>query len=101
MAYPLRDLSFSPTTVASGHGYLVVGGQRGQTIVRNLTTLWTAQTAVTSTITNSVAISEHAGETRLLISSNDETITVYSLPDLANVATVTFPTAVNSGEFWT
>ena len=36
----LKDISFSPTTIASDHGYLAVGGQRSQVIIRQLSSNW-------------------------------------------------------------
>ena len=36
----LKDVSFSPTTVASAHGYLAIGGQRSQVIIRQLNSNW-------------------------------------------------------------
>lgn len=32
----LRDLPFSPTSMAAAHGYVAVGGQRSQIVVRSL-----------------------------------------------------------------
>ena len=36
----LKDVSFSPTTITSAYGYLAVGGQRSQVIIRQLTSNW-------------------------------------------------------------
>lgn len=36
----LKDINFAPTTVTTGSGYLAVGGQRGQIIIRNTTSNW-------------------------------------------------------------
>lgn len=36
----LKDINFSPTTITSDHGYLAVGGQRSQVIIRQLTSNW-------------------------------------------------------------
>ncbi|KAI8914668.1 WD40-repeat-containing domain protein [Gorgonomyces haynaldii] len=92
----LKDLSFSPTSICSGYGYLAAGGQRSQLAVRSLDTNWTSQVTVGGSINNSMFISNHFGETRLLICNNDETIKIYSLPDLVRLQTIQFPTAVNA-----
>ena len=42
-----------------------------------------------------MCISNHGNSTRLLICNNDETIKVYTLPDLQRVVTINFPVAVN------
>ena len=36
----LKDISFSPTAVTSAFGYLAVGGQRSQVIIRQLNSNW-------------------------------------------------------------
>ncbi|KAJ1552658.1 hypothetical protein HK096_010935 [Nowakowskiella sp. JEL0078] len=42
-----------------------------------------------------MCISNYMGSTRLLISNNDETIKVYSLPGLQRITSIQLPTAVN------
>ncbi|KAJ3304614.1 hypothetical protein HDV03_002567 [Kappamyces sp. JEL0829] len=69
----LKELAFSPTSIASGSSQLTVGGS----------------------INNALCISKHNGQTRILICNNDETIKVYSLPDLQRITSISFPTAVN------
>jgi hypothetical protein len=56
-----------------------------------------AHTSVGGSINNALCISEHLGGTRLLISNNDETIKVYSLPGLQRLTSIQLPTAVNYG----
>ena len=36
----LKDVSFSPTTITSAFGYLAIGGQRSQVIIRQLNSNW-------------------------------------------------------------
>lgn len=36
----MKDINFSPTTLTSSYGYLAVGGQRSQVIIRQLNTDW-------------------------------------------------------------
>ncbi|KAI8926586.1 WD40-repeat-containing domain protein [Entophlyctis helioformis] len=91
----LRDLSFSPTSMTTGCGYLAAGGQRSQVMIRQLSSTWHAQTTVGGSINNAMNISSHAGNTRLLICNNDQTIKVYSLPGLQRITSITLPTAVN------
>ena len=42
-----------------------------------------------------MCISDHLGSVRIYICNNDETIKVYSLPDLQRITTINLPTAVN------
>nr|KAJ3422346.1 hypothetical protein HK105_000117 [Polyrhizophydium stewartii] len=68
---------------------------RSELMIRQLSSTWFAHTVVGGSINNAMSISKHAGSTRLLICNNDQTIKVYSLPDLHLVTTIPLPTAVN------
>lgn len=50
---------------------------------------------VGGSINNALCITKHAGQTRILVCNNDETIKIYSLPDLQRIGSISFPTAVN------
>ncbi|KAI1316868.1 hypothetical protein EDD11_009358 [Mortierella claussenii] len=91
----MKDLSFPPTSLTAACGYLAAGGQRNQLMVRQMNSNWFAHTSVGGSINNALCISEHLGGTRLLISNNDETIKVYSLPGLQRLTSIQLPTAVN------
>lgn len=91
----LKSLNFAPTSLTVGCGYLACGGQRSQLTVRDLNSAWHAQTSVGGSINNALCISQHLGETRLLVSNNDETIKVYNLPGMQRVGNIALPTAVN------
>ncbi|KAI9011494.1 WD40-repeat-containing domain protein [Gaertneriomyces semiglobifer] len=95
----MKDLSFSPTSITSGHGYLAAGGQRSQLTVRSLTENWHASTTVGGSINNAMNmfVTPYAPSSspRLLICNNDETIKMYALPSMQRVATISLPTAVN------
>ena len=64
-------------------------------MVRNMELGTSFITSVGGSINNSMCISEHLDDTRLLISNNDETIKIYSLPSLTHISNLTMPTAVN------
>lgn len=92
----LKYLTYSPTSMCLNHGYLAVGGQRAQLTVRHLSTNWSVYTSVGGSINNAISIYKSTnGDKRLLVSNNDETIKVYSLPDFQKLKTLEFPTAVN------
>lgn len=96
---PLTDLGFSPTTMTSAHGYLAVGGQRGQITIKRLDGTWMAQTTVSGTINNFIHLSRREGgqDLRLMICNNDETIKVFDVPSMQHITTMTFNAAVNAG----
>jgi WD40 repeat protein len=91
----LEDLSFKPNSITAGFGYIAAGGHRSQLAVRNMATQSLCNTSVGGSINNSMTIAQHAGDTRLLICNNDETIKVYSLPTLTHITDVKLPFAVN------
>jgi len=91
----LPSLSFQPTSLTTGCGYVAAGGTRSQLVVKNLDNDWEKELIVGGSINNSINISQHCGETRLLISNNDETIKVYSLPSLLHITDIQLTTAVN------
>ncbi|KAG0292428.1 cleavage and polyadenylation specificity factor subunit 2 [Dissophora globulifera] len=91
----MKELTFQPTSLTAACGYLAAGGQRNQLMVRQMNSNWFAHTSVGGSINNALCISEHLGGTRLLISNNDETIKVYSLPGLQRLTSIQLPTAVN------
>ncbi|KAF9897002.1 hypothetical protein BX616_006357 [Lobosporangium transversale] len=94
----MKDLPFQPTSLTAACGYLAAGGQRNQLmILLTIATTRFAHTNVGGSINNALCISEHLGGTRLLISNNDETIKVYSLPGLQRLTSIQLPTAVNYG----
>ena len=55
----------------------------------------TGQATVGGSINNAMTISSHLDSTRLLICNNDESIKIYTIPDMQRVAQITLPTAVN------
>jgi len=79
------------------NGFLAVGGQRSQLMVKQLNGQWYAQTVVGGSINNALCISNHPYGTRLYICNNDETIKIYTLPGLQRVEFISLPTAVNYG----
>ncbi|RUP49556.1 WD40-repeat-containing domain protein [Jimgerdemannia flammicorona] len=92
----LQDLTFAPTSIASGCGYLAAGGQHSELAIRKIDGQWITNTTLGSSINNALSISERPGEPpRLMVCNNDETIKVFSLPSMRKVANILLPTAVN------
>ncbi|KAJ2958256.1 hypothetical protein NQZ79_g6136 [Umbelopsis isabellina] len=91
----LKDLTFAPTSLTAGYGYLAAGGQRSELVVRELNGSWAVTTTTGGSINNGLCISDTNGEKRLLVSNNDETIKVYSLPSMRLIDNICLPTAVN------
>lgn len=96
----MRELAFQPTCISTGAGYLAVGGQRSQVIVKSLETEWTASTIIGGAINNCIHISSiggHGGDdnVKLLACNNDETIKIFDLPSMEHSSTVRLSYAVN------
>ncbi|KAI7864820.1 WD40-repeat-containing domain protein [Spinellus fusiger] len=77
--------------------YWASGGQRGELTLKDLRTNYqiTITTTLAQTINNGVSFSRIGGNLRMLVSSNDASVRVYSVPELQLVQTLDFNTAVN------
>ena len=92
----MEDLSFSPTCISYAHDYLAVGGQRSQIMIKSVTTNYVAQSTVGGSINNAIAMTKQPnGIVKMFICNNDESIKVFTLPELNRVATLQLPTAAN------
>ncbi|KAH8554405.1 WD40-repeat-containing domain protein [Umbelopsis sp. PMI_123] len=91
----LKDLTFAPTSITANSGYLAVGGQRSELVVRELHGNWAITTTTGGSINNGVTVAETNGDKRLLVSNNDETIKVFSIPSMHLIDSLCLPTAVN------
>ncbi|KAL1915725.1 uncharacterized protein VTP21DRAFT_6484 [Calcarisporiella thermophila] len=90
-----KSLPFEPTSLTSSHGFLAAGGNRSQLLVRELNSGWKKTMSVGGSINNALCISQHSEGPCLLVCNNDETIKVYSLPELHHLFSIPLPTAVN------
>ncbi|KAI7887432.1 WD40 repeat-like protein, partial [Lichtheimia hyalospora FSU 10163] len=88
-------LPFAPTTVDSKCGYVAVGGHRGATMVKSLSDEWSSTLKVGMGMNNCIQLSGHDNnnECRLTICNNDQTMSVYSIPDLKNLVTLDLSSA--------
>jgi len=91
----LKDLTFAPTSITAGSGFLAAGGQRSELVVRELHGNWAVTTTTGGSINNGVSIADTNGENRLMVCNNDETIKVFSLPTMHLIDNLCLPTAVN------
>ncbi|KAI8646240.1 WD40-repeat-containing domain protein [Parasitella parasitica] len=96
-SYLLKDIGYPPTCMASGYGYWAAGGQRGDLTLKDTSSDY--QVSITTspgcTINNGLSFSYLNGEIRLLVSNNDASIRVFTVPDLELIDTLDFRTAVN------
>ncbi|KAI9260798.1 WD40-repeat-containing domain protein [Sporodiniella umbellata] len=95
----LEDIGYKSTCIASGFGYLAAGGQHGDLILKDTKSDY--ERCITSspgcTINNGLCFSRCSnGEKRLLVSNNDSSIRVFSVPDLNLIDTINFKTPVNN-----
>ncbi|KAI8352902.1 WD40-repeat-containing domain protein [Blakeslea trispora] len=83
--------------MASGYGYWAAGGQKGDLTLKDTNSDYQVSitTAPGFTINNGLCFSQLNGEVRLLVSNNDASIRIYSVPDLDIIDTLDFRTAVN------
>ncbi|KAI7847217.1 WD40-repeat-containing domain protein [Circinella umbellata] len=95
--YLLKGLGYHPTCMATGCGYWAAGGQRGDLTVKDLNSDYEVSitTSPNSTINNGLCFSNVNNETRLIVSNNDATIRIFSIPNLQLLQTIPFNVAVN------
>ncbi|KAJ8653791.1 hypothetical protein O0I10_010590 [Lichtheimia ornata] len=88
-------LPFAPTTIDSSCGYVAVGGHRGMAMVKSLSNVeWSSTLKVGMGMNNCIQLSGHPNnECRLTICNNDQTMSVYSIPDLRNLVTLDLSSA--------
>ncbi|KAI8072404.1 WD40-repeat-containing domain protein [Gongronella butleri] len=95
--YLIRDMGYPPTCMTTGYGFWAAGGQRGDLTLRDLNSDY--QVTITSspscTINNGLCFAKIGQDIRLLVSNNDATIRVFSVPLLQLLETIDFRTAVN------
>ncbi|KAI9304674.1 WD40-repeat-containing domain protein [Cunninghamella echinulata] len=92
----VRDMGYPPTCMTTGYGYWAAGGQRGDLTLHDLNSDYQVITTSPScTINNGLCFAKHGQDIRLLVSNNDSTIRVYSVPLLQLIETIDFRTAVN------
>eukprot|EP00887_Chlorella_sp_A99_P001147 scaffold14.g1147.t1 len=93
----VQQLSFEPTSMTVGHGFIAAGGQCSQLDVRALATgeiVYKGHCG--GSVNNALAVARDAsGALRLFVCNNDDTVKVYSLSSGALHAMVRCPVAIN------
>ncbi|KAI8142804.1 WD40-repeat-containing domain protein [Fennellomyces sp. T-0311] len=95
--YFMKGLGYHATCMATGFGYWAAGGQRGDLTVKDLNSDYEVSitTSPNSTINNGLCFARVNNETRLIVSNNDATIRIFSIPGLQLLQTIPFNVAVN------
>ncbi|KAL1931792.1 hypothetical protein VTP01DRAFT_9936 [Rhizomucor pusillus] len=91
----LSDLSFTPTAIDAGYGYIALAGQRGMVMLRSLTSDWSRDFTAGPGINNSVSLSRYRDQIRVIVCNNDHTVTVMTVPDMVKIATIKMACAIN------
>ncbi|KAL0219122.1 hypothetical protein P9112_004775 [Eukaryota sp. TZLM1-RC] len=92
----ITSVSFFPTCIDVQHGFVALGGQRGELYVYNLTTSNTIYAGrICSSVVNALQICYINNTLTLVCSSNDSHISMFSIPTMSLVTTIGFPFPVN------
>ncbi|KAG2226537.1 hypothetical protein INT45_014281 [Circinella minor] len=93
----MDNLPYAPTTLDSGYGYIALAGHRGMVMIKSLSTDWYATLKVGLGMNNCVRLSQHQndGDLRVTICNNDQTISVYSIPNMQKLVLLDMPAAIN------
>jgi WD40 repeat protein len=92
----IKNLVFNPTSMCYGHGFVALGGQRSQLVVKNMQTGEEQRTATGGSINNAVEISRHDSDLRILVCNNDETVKIFSLDSLTRISVLVHKVPVNN-----
>ncbi|ORY99145.1 WD40-repeat-containing domain protein [Syncephalastrum racemosum] len=99
--YPSLKLTYTPTCLAVGNGYLAVGGSKGQLSLADLQK-WQIVEQITSSsldlINNGLCIQSINGQLKLFVTNNDCLLRIYSLPSLELGQTIEFQGPINTAE---
>ncbi|KAI8341738.1 WD40-repeat-containing domain protein [Chlamydoabsidia padenii] len=90
-------MGYPPTCMTAGYGYWAAGGNRGDLTLRDLNGDYQVSitTSPSCTINNGLCFAKHGQDIHLVVSNNDATIRVYSVPHLQLLETIDFRTSVN------
>ncbi|SAM09619.1 hypothetical protein [Absidia glauca] len=93
----IHDMGYPPTCMTTGYGYWAAGGQRGDLTLRDLNGEYQVSiaTSPSCTINNGLCFAKFGQDIRLMVSNNDGTIRVFSVPLLQLLETIDLQTAVN------
>lgn len=80
-------------------GYLALGGQTGMLMIKDLDTNWTKIWSVGRGINNSVCLSKKNKKTFMTVCNNDQTVSIFLIPEMEKVQTLKMPSAINYSKF--
>lgn len=70
-------------------------------MIKDLSTGWYDIKTAGRGMNNSICLSQHQDEIRLTVCNNDQTVSVFSVPDMEKIQTLKMPSAINFCKwFW-
>ncbi|KAI8092286.1 WD40-repeat-containing domain protein [Gilbertella persicaria] len=90
------SLPFTPTSIHTKCGYLVAGGQTGMLMIKQLESGWSKIWSVGRGLNNSVHLSSHGKNIRMTVCNNDQTVTLWRVPEMDKIQTLKLPSAINA-----
>ncbi|SAM01661.1 hypothetical protein [Absidia glauca] len=93
----IRDLGYPPTCMTTGYGYWAAGGERGDLTLCDIHSHYqlSIPASPSRSINNGLCFTKSGHDLRLLVSNNDATLRVFSVPLLQLLETIDFRTSVN------
>ncbi|CEP08246.1 hypothetical protein [Parasitella parasitica] len=89
------NLPFTPTSIHAKCGYLALGGQTGMLMIKDLSTgCFDIKTAGRG-MNNSICLYQHHNDIRMAVCNNDQTVSVFTIPDMEKMQTLKMPSAIN------
>lgn len=64
-------------------------------MIKDLSTGWYDIKTAGRGMNNSICLSQHQDEIRMTVCNNDQTVSVFSVPDMEKIQTLKMPSAIN------
>ncbi|KAI7894485.1 WD40-repeat-containing domain protein [Mucor mucedo] len=89
------ELSFTPTTLDTRGQYMVVGGQTGIIMLKNLVTGYFRTYRLGEGMNKSVCLSEWNTKLRVVVCNSDQSVYVSTIPELEKIQTLKMAAVIN------
>ncbi|KAI8645929.1 WD40-repeat-containing domain protein, partial [Parasitella parasitica] len=89
------NLPFTPTSIHTKCGFLALGGQTGTLMIKDLSTGCFEIKTAGRGMNNSICLYQHQNDIRMAVCNKDQTVSVFTIPDMEKMQTLKMPSAIN------
>jgi WD40 repeat protein len=81
------------------YGFLALGGQTGMLMIKDLSTGWFDIKTAGKGMNNSICLSQHDDGIYMTVCNNDQTISVFTVPNMEKIQLLKMSSAINYSKF--